>query len=77
MASQAVRKVLILTVVKIVLLLIELLSDSSTVAARIQLFHVPGGMLLVEGYLAFDDIFRDEDLYGSLLGSQDFATIIC
>jgi hypothetical protein len=46
MASEAVRQVLILTTIKVVLLLIELLTDSTIVAARHQLYMVPAGMLL-------------------------------
>jgi hypothetical protein len=45
MASEAVRQVLILTTIKVVLLLIELLTDSNIVVARHQLFMVPAGML--------------------------------
>jgi hypothetical protein len=60
MASPAVKKVVLLTILKLLLLLIELLSDSVIVAAKIQLYDAPAGLLLVESCLSSSHLFRHD-----------------
>jgi hypothetical protein len=60
MASSAVRRVLLIAILKLILQLIELLTDSSIVAARNRLYDVPGGLLLVESCLSLPHLFRGD-----------------
>jgi hypothetical protein len=60
MAPPAIRRVLFVTLLKLILLLVELLSDSNIVAAKIQLYDVPGVKLLLQSCLSMFHLFRGD-----------------